>query len=204
MPHLYQALTWTIDEPSRPREYVIHDDGQVLANVSRVAVQRPEDAAMPYANPHTHHDDSRIVLCVAAPDGAPYFYVDRTHNPTHPQPAFVVAPNGGLIGSVAVDTGGVKGVFGLVSGRRGARYALRAANNEPVAFLAFPPPANPSDEGTVTARDGSEIARHTVAHSPHHQGRRRRTVRLQGHPAEPAHTLVLASMIGVEMMVPST
>ena len=118
MPHLYQALTWTIDEPSRPREYVIHDDGQVLANVSRVAVQRPEDTAMPYANPHTHHDDSRIVLCVAAPDGAPYFYVDRTHNPTHPQPAFVVAPNGGLIGSVAVDTGGVKGVFGLVSGRR--------------------------------------------------------------------------------------
>src|SRR5919198_1336833 len=117
MVHLYQALTWTIDEPERSREYVIHAGGELLANVTRVAISRPDDAAMPYANPHAQHDENRIVVRAAGPDGTPYFYVDRTSNTTYPQPAFVVAPNGALIGSVAARTGGMKGVLALFSGQ---------------------------------------------------------------------------------------
>jgi hypothetical protein len=204
VPHLYQALTWTIDEPERPREYVIHDNGQLLANVSRVAVRRPDDAAMPYANPHTHYDETRIVLCVAGPDRTPYFYLDRTNDPMRPQPSFVVAPNGGLIGSVVVETDGIKGAFQLLSGRRGSGYALRDARNEPVASILFPPRSSPGEEGTITDRNDTELARHTIDHSPYNAGRRRRIVRLHHPLAEPLRTLVLASMIGVELMIPVT
>lgn len=125
MTHLYRALSWTVDEPERPREYVIHDDGVILAKVNRVAVARPDDAAMPYANPHASYDETRIVVCATAPDGTPYFYVDRTPGTTGPTPAFIVAPNGGLIGAIAVRRVGLKGMFRLLSGQAGAASSSR-------------------------------------------------------------------------------
>jgi hypothetical protein len=78
------------------------------SGVHRVKISRPDDAAMPYANPHALYDESRVVVCVADPAGTPYFYVDRVNNPaTAPQPAYVVAPDGKPLGSVTIRTGGV-------------------------------------------------------------------------------------------------
>jgi hypothetical protein len=202
MAHLYGALTWTLDEPGRPREYVIHDGGEVLANATRVALARPDDAAMPYANPHAGYDETRIVVCVAGPDRAPYFYVDRTNDPMHPRPAFVVAPNGGLIGSVAVSTGGVKGAFKLLSGQRGGRYALLDATARPIATVTGAGMRDPGAEGTITDPNGATIAWYSTALSPGGRGRRRHTMRLERPLPEPLHTLVLASLIGVELMTP--
>jgi hypothetical protein len=203
MTHLYEALSWTIDEPGRPREYVIHWGGEVLANVTRVAIPRPDDAAMPYGNPHAAYDETRTVVCVAGPDRTPYFYVDRTNDPMRPRPAFVVAPNGGLIGSVAVSTGGVKGAFKLLSGRRGARFALLDATGVLVATMTGAARANPGEEATITDPNGATIARYSTGLSATGHARRRHTMRLDRPLPEPGHTLVLASLIGVELMTPA-
>lgn len=202
MAHLYEALTWTIDEPQRPREYVIHDDGELLANVSRVAMRRPDDAAMPYANPHVQYDENRTVVCVAGPDRTPYFYVDRTNDLMRPQPAYVVAPNGGLIGSVTVATGGVKGAFKLLSGKRGSRFLLADAQGNQSAFLTSPGMQNPHEEGTITDAAGQQIGAYKIAHSPYNDRRRRYIARIHAPLPEPQRTLVLASLIGVELMTP--
>lgn len=203
MPSLYEALTWTIDEPRRPREYVVHDNGEVLANVTRVPVRRQDDSAMPYANPHAQYDETRTVVCFAAPDQTPYFFVDRTNDPMRPQPAYVVAPNGGLIGSVAVMTGGLKGVVKLMSGKSGGRYALLDAQGGETAFVTGPGMRNPSEEGTITDPGGNRIGSYLTGHSPYDDRRRRYTVRVFAPLAEPQRTLVLASLIGIELMIPA-
>ncbi|TMQ84425.1 hypothetical protein ETD83_40840 [Actinomadura soli] len=203
MPHLYEALTWTIDEPRRPREYVFHDGGELLANATRVQVRRPDEAAVPYANPHAQHDESHIVLCVAGPDQTPYFYIDRTNDPMRPQPAHVVAPNGGRIGAIAVSTGGVKGVFKLMSGQQGGRFALLDGYGNQTALLTGPGLRNPHEEGTITDPGGTQIAAFQTAHSSYGERRRSYTVRLFHPLPEPQRTLVLAALIGVELMTPA-
>lgn len=203
MPSLYEALTWTIDEPGPPRTYVFHDGDELLANGARVPVRRPDDAAMPYANPHAQYDESRVVIRVAAPDGSPYFHVDRTNDPMRPRPAYVVAANGELIGSIAVATGGLKGVFSLMSGKSGGRFSLLDAQSRQLATFTGPGLRNPDAEGILNDASGTEIARVTTGHSPYNDRRRRRTVRLHGPLPEPLHTLVLAMVIGVELMTPA-
>ncbi|NKZ02449.1 hypothetical protein [Actinomadura latina] len=204
MPGLYETLTWTIDEPGQQRTYVFHDRDEPLANGTRVPVRRPDDAAMPYANPHVQYDESRVVICVAAPDGGPYFYVDRTNDPMRPQPAYVVAANGALIGSIAAATGGVKGVFSLMSGKSGGRFSLLDAQSRPLATFTGPGLRNPNAEGVLVDPSGKEVARVATDRSPYNDRRRRRTVRVHGPLPEPLHTLVLALVIGVELMVPAT
>jgi hypothetical protein len=202
--HLYEALTWTIDEPERPREYVVHADGELLANVTRVRIARPDDAAMPYANPHAQYDERRIVVCAADPTGTPYFYVDRSNESmTGPRPAFVVAPDGRLLGSVAVRTGGVKGIFKLLRGQTGGGYALLDANGQSLATMVSPPMSAPTRPGTVTDPAGAEIARYVIQRSPYSDRRRRYIMRLRNIAQEPLRTVLLASLIGVELMIPT-
>jgi hypothetical protein len=203
MAHLYEALAWTIDEPERPREYVVHANGELLANITRVKTRRPDDAAMPYANPHAQYDESRIVVCATDPAGTPYFYVDRVNDPmTAPQPALVVAPDGKPLGSVAVHTGGVKGIFKLLFGRVESGYALMDAQGQNLAIMVSPPLTAPTQEGTVTDSRGEEIARYNVERSPYSDRRRRYTMRLRNIAPEPLRTVLFASLIGVELMAP--
>jgi hypothetical protein len=207
MSHLYDARTWTIDEPNRPREYVISANDEVLANVTRVPMRRPDDAAMPYANPHAQYDETRTVVCAASPDGAtPFFYVDRTNDSvTGPAPALVVAPDGSRIGAIAVNHVGLRGIFKLMSGQGGGRgggFALLDASGRPLATVLSPGPSNPAGEGTITDSGGTEIARYSTELSPYAARRRRHTVRVHQPLAEPLHTLVLASLLGVELMTP--
>ncbi|TDD80510.1 hypothetical protein E1293_20575 [Actinomadura darangshiensis] len=205
MPTLYEALAWTMDEPGPSRSYVFRDGDEVLANAARVPVQRQDQgSSVPYADPHAQYDETRVVVCVAAPDGSPYFYVDRTNDPMRPQPAFVVAAAGGLIGSIAVATGGVKGVFSLMSGKSGGRYTLLDAQQRPLATLTGPGLRDPKAEGAVTDASGTEIARVATDVSPYNDRRRRRSMRVHQPLPEPLHTLVLASLVGVELMTPAT
>ncbi|KAB2347822.1 hypothetical protein [Actinomadura rudentiformis] len=200
MPHLYEALTWTIDEPDRPLEFVFHNDGEVLAKATRVAPPRQGDAAMPYANPHGQADDSRLMLCVAGADGTPYFYVDHTRDPMVTSPSFVVSPDGGLIGSVAVKRGGLKEAFTLFRGRGEVRMVIQDADRQPVAMMTTP--LDPTVDGRLTdARGGAELGRYRERALDGGR-RRRRVMRLNQALPEPARTLVLGSLIGVELMVP--
>lgn len=202
MTHLYRALSWTVDEPERPREYVIHDDGVILAKVNRVAVARPDDAAMPYANPHASYDETRIVVCATAPDGTPYFYVDRTPGTTGPTPAFIVAPNGGLIGAIAVRRVGLKGMFRLLSGQAGGGLLLQDASGKPVATAAGRARNDP--QGAIADANGAPLAWYSTEVSPLHHvpPRRRHTMRIDHIPPEPTHTLLLAFLIGLEALIP--
>jgi hypothetical protein len=200
---LCDALTWTIDEPERPREYVIHANGELLANVTRVKISRPDDSAMPYANPHAQYDESRILVCAIDPAGAPYFYVDRINNPQAPQPAFVVAPDGRPLGSVTIRTGGVKGIFKLFTGQADSGYALIDAHGQNLAIMVNPPMTAPTQAGIVTDPAGSEIAHYNVERSPYSDRRRRYTMRLHDVAQEPLRTLLFASLIGVELMTPT-
>lgn len=204
MTPLHEALAWTIDEPERPREYVVHSNGELLANVTRVKIARPDDAAMPYANPHAQYDERRIVVCAVDPAGTPYFYVDHSKSTTGPQPAFVVAPDGKLVGSVVVSTVGVKGIFKLFSGRASAGRALLDANGGTLAVMTSPPMNAPTQDGTVTDPAGAEIARYTTERSPYSDRRRRYTMRLRNVAPEPLRTVLFASLIGVELMTPKS
>lgn len=200
MTHLYEAMRWTVDEPGQPREYVVHDGGEILANVRRVAVARPGDAAMPYANPHAAYDETRIVVCAAGPDGTPYFYVDRTPHANGSAPALVVAPNGAFIGSVCVGKVGLGGVFKLLSGQGGSGFDLRDASGTILATMTSPTRSNHG--GTVTDPHGTPVAWRSVAVSPHVRRRRQHTMRIDRRHPEPLHTLLLAALIGVELMTP--
>lgn len=205
MTHLYEATAWTIDEPAQSREYVLHSNGEQLALFDRIAIRRPEDAAMPYANPHAERDGSRIVVCAMAPDGTKFFYVDWSQSEVAPQPAYVVAPDNSLIGAVSVSTGGggLKGTLKLISGRIGTQYVINDAYGRSLATMAFPPRQDPGQEGTVTDASGEEIARFGVERSPYSDRRRRSTMRLHRALPEPLRTLMFASLVGVELMIPS-
>jgi hypothetical protein len=204
MAHLYEATIWTIDEPERPREYVVHANGELLANVTRVKIASPDDAAMPYANPHAQYDERRTVVCAADPAGTPYFFVDRNNvSMTGPQPAFVVAPDGKLLGSVVVRSGGVKGIFKLLSGQGGGGHALLDGNGQTLATMVSPPMSGPTRDGTVADPAGAEIGRYTIERSPYSDRRRRYTMRVRNIAAEPLRTMLVASLIGVELMAPT-
>ena len=203
MGYLYDARTWIVDEPGPPRSYVIHDGEDVLANVARVPIQRPTDGLMPYANPHAGYDETRVVVCAAAPDGDRYFYVDHMRNQMGPSPALVVAGNGtDRVGTVAVHTGGLGSVFKLMAGKRGGSYTLCDARGALMGNLVGPGPRNRGAQGTITAPAGAPIATYRTEISPHNPRRRRHTVQLVQSTPEPAHTLVLAALIGVELMTP--
>lgn len=199
---LYESPSWIMDEPQRPREFVIHEDGEVLANITRVPLQRQDDPALPYANPHAYYDENRIVLCAAGPDGMPYFYVDRVRDPMRPRPSMVLAPDGSSVGSIAVKTG-ITSVAKLLVGRKGSGYALMDGYGRQVALLSHPPRSAPEQDGVIEDAQGAEVARFRTELSPHHDRRRRYRMRLHHAPAEPVRTLVLAALIGVELMIPA-
>lgn len=202
MAHLYQTLAWTIDQPERTRGYVIHDNDELLANVTRVPLQHSGGRPMPYADPHAGYDESRAVLCAADTDGTPYFYVDHRNNPMRPQPAFVVAANGGLIGSIAVQVS-LKGTFKLLTGKSGGNYALRDAQGNEHAMLTGTGMRNRQGSGVITGADGAEIGCFTTDLSPYLGHGRRYMARVHHPLPEPARTLVFASLIGMELMIPA-
>lgn len=202
MRYLYDVRTWTIDEPG-PRSYVIHDDGEVLANVARVPIRRLGDAMMPYTNPHENYDESRVVVCATAPDGTRYFYVDRVRVMAGPAPALVVAANGvDRVGTVAVRTGGLGNLFELLTGGSGGGFGLYDARGTVMAGLAGPGLRNRGAPGTITDPSDRPIGGYRTTISPYSPRRRTYTVELTQHPPEPAHTLILASLIAVELMTP--
>ncbi|MFI0450874.1 hypothetical protein [Actinomadura sp. 6N118] len=203
MTHLYEALSWTIDEPERPLEFVIHNDGEVLANVTRVAVRRPDDTGLPYADPHAQNDLSRTLLCVMDPHATPYFYVEHFSSMSGGySPAVVVAPDGGRIGVVAVKSGGLKGAFELLTHRHRPKFSLRDAEGREVVLMVGPPMDNPFAEGELRGPKGSEIGRFATRRSPHNERRRQHTMRVHQALPEPARTLVLASLLGMEIVIP--
>ncbi len=143
-------------------------------------------------------------MCVADPAGTPFFYVDRVNNPaTAPQPAYVVAPDAKPLGSVTVRTGGVKGVFKLLSGRTGSSHVLMDAHGQDLATMVSPPMTDPTQAGIISDSAGAEIARYNVERSPYSDRRRRYTMRLDNLAPEPLRTLLIASLIGTELMVPT-
>ncbi|GAA2615574.1 hypothetical protein SMC26_25030 [Actinomadura fulvescens] len=204
MAHLYEALTWTIDEPDRPLEFVFHNDGEVLAKAAPVAPRPNDSAGLPYANPHAAQPDSpRTLLCVAGPDGAPYFYVEHWRSTASYNDPSVVAANGQRLGSiVAKSEGGLKGMFRLRSGRQQFRYLLRDEGGATIVVMRPPPMEQPFGEGTLTGAEGDEIGRFRTDRSPHGDRRRRHSISLTRPLAEPARTLTLASMLGLEIVIP--
>ncbi|WP_242909093.1 hypothetical protein [Actinomadura terrae] len=203
MPSLYEALTWTVDEPAEPHHYVFHSNGELIANGTRLPTRRPEDAGVPYANPHAGFDDGRVLICVAAPDGAPYFYLDRTISSTSRQPVHVVAPNGAPIGSINVEIGGISGMFSVLSGKRGSVFVLSDANRHRMATYTSPSMRKPRAGGTLADSSGAEIAHLAVDRSPNAPRRRCKTMHLRHPLPEPLRTLVIATPIAVEMMISS-
>jgi hypothetical protein len=200
--HLYDALAWTIDEPELFRDFLIHADGQVLANVTRVPERSDEDGLMPYPNPHARYGTRRYEVSAATPDGRPCFTVAWTQHEMKVEPAFVTAPDGTPIGTVGVDTGGLKQTMKFLAGRVGAGYALRDARGEALAVLFTPPMDEPEEEGAVVSPDEEEIGRFSTVASPYGDRRRRYGMRLHRPSPEPLRTLLLASLIGIELMIP--
>ena len=90
-----------------------------------------------------------------------------------------------------------------MSGKRGGRYALLDAQGGETAFVTGPGMRNPDEEGTITDPGGNRIGSYLTGHSPYNERRRRYTVRVFAPLAEPQRTLVLASLIGVELMIPA-
>jgi hypothetical protein len=58
-------------------------------------------------------------------------------------------------------------------------------------------------DGIVSHAGGAEIARYNVERSPYSDRRRRYTIRLGNLAPEPLRTLLVASLIGVELMAPT-
>lgn len=190
MPHLSEALTWTIDQPGRIRNYVFHHDGHVLGNATRILTERPDDLGLPYPDPHVLYDESRVVVRLADAAGAPCCLVDRTSATMSVPPAFILAPNGSdLIGRVYM---------------KGESYRLLDANGDTVANLGSAAAWGAEAEVPVAGRGGAEIARYRTEKAANGEARRRHTVRLARPLPEPDHTLLLASLIGVELHIPAS
>ncbi|MEW2359623.1 hypothetical protein [Spirillospora sp. NPDC029432] len=203
--HLDDALAWTIDEPQLFRDFLVHADGRPLADVTRLPDPEADDGLMPYPDPHARYGTDRFRVSAATPDGRPRFIVDWTSDPMKPRPAFVTAPDGAPIGELAVSVGGFGGAFKFLTGRGGAGYVLRDARGEVLAGLHTPPMNDPDAEGGVEIAGenaGEEIGRFSVGLSPYGDRRRRYTMRLHRPVPEPLRTLLLASLIGMELMVP--
>ncbi|MEU8345951.1 hypothetical protein SAMN05443665_102172 [Actinomadura meyerae] len=188
MPALREALTWTIDQPGRVRSYVYHDAGEVLGHATRVPAQPADDLGLPYPDPHVLYDESRVVVCLADAAGTPYCYIDRTAAEMSVPPAQIVAPDGNRIGYVQV------------KGTRG--YILHDAAGAVVAMLGGGFDHDRAEEKPITTQDGAELGGYLVAEAPSGENRRRYTVRLHRPLPEPARTLMLASMVGMELHVP--
>ncbi|MFC5753827.1 hypothetical protein [Actinomadura rugatobispora] len=195
-----ELMAWTVDEPQLRRDYVIHDRGVVFARVERVPA--PDDGLMFYPNPHARYDETRVVVGASDSEGRPWFSVDRTNDPMRPQPALVVGGDGAQLGAIAVHVGGVKGTLGLSGGESSGGYAVRDAQGEEVAFLLMPGVDAALQEGTVVDASGDVIGRFSVGVSVYEERRRRYGVRLEHAVPEPLQTLLVASLIGVELMIP--
>ncbi|XVQ14253.1 hypothetical protein ACQP1W_17425 [Spirillospora sp. CA-255316] len=200
--HLYDALAWTIDEPELFRDFLIHADGRVLANVTRVPERSDDDGLMPYPNPHARYGTGRVEVSAATPEGRPCFTIGWTQREMKVEPAFVAAPDGTLIGTVEVSVGGLNRLIKLLAGSGGAGYALRDAQGEVLAAFFLPAGNDPGEEGTVMIAEGEEIGRFSIGDSPYGDRRRRYVMRLHRPSPEPLRTLMLASLIGIELMVP--
>lgn len=187
MPHLSEALTWTIDQPRRIRGYVFHSGGEVLGHATRVVLEPPDDLGLPYPSPHPLYDESRVVVCLADAAGTPCCYVDRTAAEMSVPPALVTAADNTPLGRVEV------------GGRKGYRVLDHTGATVAELGSAF---GWGSEENPITGPDGTEIGGFLLEESAHGENRRRTTVRLHGPLPEPARTLMLAAMIGVELHIP--
>jgi len=209
MTHLFESLTWTLDQHAPgSTDFVIYGDGGArLASTTRVPTRRPnDDPSVPYANPHAQFEPDRMVLCVAAPDGSPHFYMDYTDRHGAPMQVFVVAPDGTPIGSVGLNVNRGQGRLRIFKKEITSTYELRDPHGQILATMSVSVSglgraALPAEqEQRIINTGGTEVARAEAGTKPNAQGNRPVIVRFSGLPPQPLPHLTLATFVGPTMM----
>lgn len=204
MAGLFDLPVWTLENPQRPREYVITGpQGELLANVARVPTAPPAQGGnVPYANPHAAADESRVLVRVAGQDDVPIFFVDRVGDPMMGTPQLsVVAPDGSLIGHMVVKSSGVKGIFKFMAlgGDVTANRTICDAHNQEIYTIT-----SSMRDHVVNDPQGNELAQIEITQSPAREKARRLTLKQRYQFQDPMRTLIAASPLVLDLTTPLT
>ncbi|MFC5753828.1 hypothetical protein [Actinomadura rugatobispora] len=187
-----------IEQRSSQLEYGISDEsGQVLGQAVQVAGPKPRKGLIAMFG-GSGLGGARVVVQVEGADGGVLFYVDRQDG----APVAIVGADGVVIGRFVDDPAGAAKY--LVERKPGLVHRLLDVRDRTVGEVDWEMKRRSSEEavsvvpvgGVCTDLEGRRVAEIEVREATFKD---RYTLRLEGEPAEPLRTLVLATPLALDL-----